>query len=74
MFITISLHIFAKISEQISVKFDLIFLFLSMNSIDIKYLSFSEIINTKVLVDSDIMLERERERETYLASRARIIK
>ena len=45
-----------------------------MGSVDVKYLSFSEIINTKVLVSSDILLERERERETlaYIENRAYI--
>ena len=34
-----------------------------MNSIEIKYSPCIELINTKVLVNSDILLERERERE-----------
>jgi len=33
-----------------------------MNSFEKKYLSCSEIINTKVLVNSKYLLERERER------------
>ena len=48
-----------------------------MHSPNNKNIKSLRLINTQVLVNSDIMLERERERErereTYLASHARII-